>query len=80
MCFLAFFGAKMTKIDNLDLKLIVSNDYQQFRGYFEDTHAINVIQNSVSRVTSRHMTYQYMRESNTHATNVIQNSVSRGSL
>ena len=30
MCFLAFFGAKMTKIDILNPKLIVPHDYQQF--------------------------------------------------
>ena len=33
--FLAFFRAKMTKIDILTLKLIVPDDYQQFWVHFE---------------------------------------------
>ena len=33
--FLAFFEAKMTKIDILTLKLIVPDDYQQFWVHFE---------------------------------------------
>ena len=33
--FLAFFEAKMTKIDILNPKLIVPNDYQQFWVHFE---------------------------------------------
>ena len=33
--FLAFFVAIVTKIDNLNLKLIAPDDYQQFWVYFE---------------------------------------------
>ena len=33
--FLAFFEAKMTKIDILNFKLIVTNDYQQFWTHFD---------------------------------------------
>jgi len=33
--FLAFFEAKMTKIDILNTKLIIPDDYQQFWVYFE---------------------------------------------
>ena len=33
--FIAFFEAKMTKIDILNQKLIVPNDYQQFLVHFE---------------------------------------------
>ena len=33
-------------------------------------HAMNVIQNSVRRITSRNIKYQYIRKSNTHAINV----------
>ena len=35
MCFLAFFEAKMTKIDIQNSKQIVTNDYQQLLEHFE---------------------------------------------
>ena len=38
--FLAFFEAKMTKIDVLNLKLIVPDDYQQFWVHFESFFAL----------------------------------------
>ena len=43
----------------------------------ENTYVINVIQNSVCHVTSRHINCRYMRESNTHVINVFQISGSR---
>ena len=42
-----------------------------------NTHAINVIQNSVVRITSRYIKCQYMRESNTHAINVTIKEVTK---
>ena len=35
MCFFGLFSAKMTKIGIQNLKLIVTNDYQQFLAHFD---------------------------------------------
>ena len=35
LCFFVLFGAKMTKIEINNPKLIVTNDYQQFLAHFE---------------------------------------------